>query len=107
MKAKGEVGQGEDGEGFNEDGRHGFFSRQMRVELVAVSMSARQHQRFGAAEEGPKSEDKGGSDRANIKKHHGFQKAMHVIFFLIRERRGRDRLMLDRITDSLRRAKFA
>jgi len=36
MQAEGEVGGGEDGEGFDEDGGDGFFAGEGRVELVAT-----------------------------------------------------------------------
>lgn len=35
MEAEGEVGRGEDGEGFDEDGCYRFFAGEMWVELVA------------------------------------------------------------------------
>jgi len=36
VEAEGEVGGGEDGEGFDEDGGHGLFAGEVGVELVSA-----------------------------------------------------------------------
>lgn len=64
MKAKAEVGGGEDGEGFDKDVCDGFFAGEMRVELIPGRMLAKvTRKHVDAPREGP-----GGrtvSDRAN------------------------------------------